>query len=271
MIVKQELINKIKDYFDLNIYETKVWLALLGKGIASAGEVATISGVPRSRTYDVLESLEKKGFIIMKVGKPIKYLAVPPEEVVERVKKKVMEDADTKTMLLEELRTSTVLDELNNLHKQGYDLIEPHDLVGSFKGRKTIHNQMESMIKKAKESVLIMTSSTGLLRKKNMIMESLLDFKGKKLDIKIAAPLTKDNIDVARELSKFAEVKHTTNNSRFCIIDGEKILFMVLDDSNTDSSYDFGIWAETKPFLSTIKRLFDSEWEKMTPLDKLNL
>ena len=25
MLVKQELISKIKDYFDLNIYETKVW------------------------------------------------------------------------------------------------------------------------------------------------------------------------------------------------------------------------------------------------------
>jgi len=40
--------------------------------------------VPRSRCYDVLESLEKKGFIISKIGKPLKYIAVPPEEVVER-------------------------------------------------------------------------------------------------------------------------------------------------------------------------------------------
>ena len=48
MLVKTELINKIKDYFDLNIYETKVWLALLGKGVASAGEVATISEIGRA-------------------------------------------------------------------------------------------------------------------------------------------------------------------------------------------------------------------------------
>lgn len=61
MLVKQELINKIKDYFDLNMYETKVWLALISKGVASAGQIAEMSGVPRSRTYDVLESLEKKG------------------------------------------------------------------------------------------------------------------------------------------------------------------------------------------------------------------
>jgi len=52
MIIKQELVSQIRDHFGLNIYETKVWLALLGKGIASAGEIAEISGVPRSRTYD---------------------------------------------------------------------------------------------------------------------------------------------------------------------------------------------------------------------------
>jgi len=46
MLIKQELINKIKDFFELNIYETKVWLALLGKGTASAGEIASMSGVP---------------------------------------------------------------------------------------------------------------------------------------------------------------------------------------------------------------------------------
>ena len=81
MIIKQELINKIKDYFDLNIYEVKIWTALLSRGIAAAGELSDISNVPRSRSYDVLESLEKKGFVMMKLGKPIKYIAVQPQEI----------------------------------------------------------------------------------------------------------------------------------------------------------------------------------------------
>ncbi len=86
MLVKQELVNKIKDYFGLNIYETKVWLALLGKGVASAGEIAEISKVPRSRTYDVLETLERKGFSIVKIGKPVKYIGIKPRIILERLK-----------------------------------------------------------------------------------------------------------------------------------------------------------------------------------------
>src|SRR4030042_38870 len=84
MILSQELINRIKDHFDLNLYETKVWLALLSKGVASVGEVAALSRVPRSRTYDVLESLEKKGFAIIRMGKPVKYLGGKPQIILER-------------------------------------------------------------------------------------------------------------------------------------------------------------------------------------------
>jgi UDP-N-acetylglucosamine 2-epimerase (non-hydrolysing) len=40
---------------------------LLSNGVSSAGEIAEISGVPRSRTYDVLEGLEKAGFVIQKL------------------------------------------------------------------------------------------------------------------------------------------------------------------------------------------------------------
>ena len=94
MIVQKDFLNKLKD-FGLNTYESKLWTALLSRGISTAGELSDIANVPRSRSYDVLESLEKKGFIIMKLGKPIKYVAVPPEEVLERVKKKVVNDADT--------------------------------------------------------------------------------------------------------------------------------------------------------------------------------
>jgi hypothetical protein len=44
---------------------------------------------------------------------------------------------------------------------------------------------------------------------------------------------------------------------------------MLIDDSKADPGYDFGVWAETKPFLSIFKRMFESEWEKMTPLNKI--
>ena len=130
---------------------------------------------------------------------------------------------------------------------------------------------MESMIRTAKNSIVLMTSASGITRKKEMLLEALEKAKEKQINIKIAATINKDNIKDAKDISKFAEIRHTNNSSRFCIIDGEKIMFMLLDDTKSDPNSDLGVWAETKPFLSTIKGLFDSEWEKMTPLSKIKV
>src|SRR3989338_5155735 len=94
MIVQEQFLKKLRSAFNLNIYEVKIWTALLSKGVASAGELSDISNVPRSRSYDVLESLEKRGFVLMKLGKPIKYIAVKPEEIFLREKKRLMDDAE---------------------------------------------------------------------------------------------------------------------------------------------------------------------------------
>src|SRR5574341_2230731 len=127
MIVQKDFLNKLKD-FGLNSYEAKLWTALLSRGVATAGELSDIANVPRSRSYDVLESLERKGFVVMKLGKPIKYIAVPPQEVLERVKKNMKEDADERIKRLEQLKSTDVLGELNVLHTQGVELVEPADL-----------------------------------------------------------------------------------------------------------------------------------------------
>src|SRR3989339_267614 len=86
MIVKEEFLGRLRKIFDLNLYEVKVWTALLSRGTSTAGELSSISDVPRSRTYDILESLEKKGFIVMKLGKPIRFEALTPS--LEKCKKR---------------------------------------------------------------------------------------------------------------------------------------------------------------------------------------
>src|SRR4051812_9254178 len=115
-IVQKDFLKKIKD-FGLNSYEAKIWTALLSRGVSTAGELSDIANVPRSRSYDILESLEKKGFIIMKIGKPIKYIAVDPHEVVDRVKKNVTIEAQRQAEVLDTLKDSDVLNELQMLHK----------------------------------------------------------------------------------------------------------------------------------------------------------
>ena len=154
MIIKEEFLKKLRSAFDLNEYEVKIWTALLSKGIATAGELSDISNVPRSRSYDVLESLEKKGFILMKIGKPIKYMAIKPAEIMSRLKKGLEFSIEEQVKSLENVKESETYKELDLLHKNGIEHIDPADLSGAVKGRTNINNQLDAILKKAKKSII---------------------------------------------------------------------------------------------------------------------
>lgn len=262
MIVQKNFLNKLKD-FGLNTYESKLWTALLSRGISTAGELSDISNVPRSRTYDVLESLEKKGFIIVKIGKPIKYIAVPPEEVIKRVKKKIHEEAQYRNELLEQLASSKLLDELTLLHNQGVEMIEPGDLSGSFKGRENIYTHMESMIKSAKKSISIMTTSSDIVKNYDALYSALKKAKDKGVSIRICAPLTKEQVKNIKKLSDLADIRVSNVDTRFMIVDESEFFFMLLDDRKVHSSYDVGIWVNTKFFSSSLAYFFNKEWAQL--------
>ena len=272
MIVKEEFLSQLRQFFGLNLYEVRVWTALLSRGVSTAGELSEIGNVPRSRAYDVLESLEKKGFVLMKLGKPIKYIAVEPPEVVERVKKYFRVIADTKIKRLDNLKTTDILTELNTLHKQGIQFIEPTDLSGAIRGRHNIYTHLETMIKKAEKSVVIMTTSKGLIRKVEALKPELEKLKKKNVKIKIAANMTKEAMDAANVIGKLAEVRVAENvSARFAIIDGKEVMFMVMDDKDVHPTYDIGIWANTPYFATALNELFEATWKDLPSVSKAKI
>jgi len=263
MIVQKHFLSKLKD-FDLNTYEAKLWTALLSRGISTAGELSDIANVPRSRSYDVLESLEKKGFIVMKLGKPIKYVAVDPQEVVERVKKRIREDAQKSEEVLESLKGSAVLKELEQLHTQGIELVEPTDMTGSFKGRSNIYTHMETMIKNAKESVDIMTTAEGLIRKHEALKNALEKAAKRNVKVRIAAPISDASSAAVKELGQFADVRNSGNNTgRFCVVDSKEITFMLMDDKTVHPTYDVGVWVNAPMFAQSLTQFFNDAWQGM--------
>lgn len=250
----------------LNSYEAKLWLALLSKGVAAAGELSDTAGVPRSRSYDVLESLEKKGFIIMKVGKPIKYIAVQPEHVIENVRKKLVEDAETQDKFLSRIEQSPLIDELKTIYKSGVSEIDPLDLTGSLKGRKNLYNHLERMIRAAEKSIVISTTTAGILRKKDALRKELRKAKERKVKIRIVANITPEAKPQIEELASVAEIRHSATPARFCVVDGKEAVLMPLDDEIANPATDMGIWVRSKFFASTFERLFDANWQDLKPV-----
>ena len=267
MLLQKNAINQLRD-FGLNTYESQLWTALLARGIATAGELSDITTVPRSRTYDILESLEKKGFIIMKLGKPIKYLTVDPESVLDRVRKKITENADIQTLIIKKLADSELLSELRLLHKTGIKKINPTEFSGMFKGRKNIQHYVDKKIKSAKKHVIVHTTESGLVQESESTRNAFRRAKNNGATIMIAAPITQENAKAVRELGKYAEVRCANSHGRFYIIDGEEIIFMLTNDTDVHQTYDSAIWVKSKFFATSMKKMFNGSWTKMKRVPK---
>ena len=253
MLIKQEMINKIKDYFDLNIYETKVWLALLGKGTASAGEIASMSGVPRSRTYDVLESLEKKGFAIIKLGKPVKYLGVKPKIILEKLKNNVRKDAEDKISNLLNIRKTNEFSELENLYNVGIDPVKREDVSAAIRGRSNITNYLREIIENASKEVILCTNADEVRMKLGLFIQTLEVLK--KANIKIKMALSGDTELINSLSDKLnVKIKKIDIDSKFFIIDRKEILFYL---SKTSSKDDIAIWLNSPFFSEAFASMFE--------------
>jgi len=258
MLVKQELLGKIRDYFDLNIYETKVWLALLGKGIASAGQIAEISRVPRSRTYDVLESLEKKGFAIVKLGKPVKYIGVKPHIVLEKLKNNVRKDAEEKIVTLSNLKSTAEFEKLEEFYREGLNPVKKEELSAALKGKSNISNYLREIIQNANKEVIICTNAEDMSAKLKLFQQTIEILNKSNITIKIA--LSGSDIMI-KKISTILniKIKKIDIDSKFFIVDKKEILFYLAKNSESEGEKkeDLAIWINSDFFAQAFSALFD--------------
>ena len=82
-----ETIIQIMKKYDFSEMETRVYTTLLEKGNLTGYEVSKISGVPRSKVYNILEKLLKKNLIVVNKSEPKLYHAISANEFLEKLEK----------------------------------------------------------------------------------------------------------------------------------------------------------------------------------------
>ncbi|MFB6216216.1 MAG: TrmB family transcriptional regulator [Candidatus Aenigmatarchaeota archaeon] len=267
MVASEEVLDQLKT-LGLNSYQRKLWTALLSNGTSTAGELSEISDVPRSRTYDVLESLEDLGLVKIQTGKPMKYMAVEPEEALERLKKKHKEEYEEMTNKIDRLKNTETFNELNQLHKSGVESTDPGEFTGALKGRYQVLQQMESMFKNAEEKIHLLTSGEGLKEIYNNHINHLKEAAERGVKIKIAAPVKDELEDIAESLSSLADIRHLSENEgplgRFSIVDGEEFTFALTHENEVDPTQDVAFWSKSRHAAGDVlEPLFEHYWNNL--------
>jgi len=267
-MISEKTLDALKS-IGLNLYERKLYASLLARGTSTAGELSEMANVPRSRSYDVLESLAEKGFVVVQHAKPLRYVAVPPEESLDRCKNKLKEKINTHISRIEDFKTSEALNELKSLHTEGVSLVDSADLTGSLKGRYAMHQQVETMIKNANESIDIITSEQGLREiytAHSGLIQNAID---KGIKVRVAAPVTSKNKEAADALSSVVDFKDVSSApqvpvARMFITDSKDVVFALTDDTQTHSSQDISFWTSSDHFGKAFaKPTFNMVWDSI--------
>ncbi|MBI4020647.1 MAG: TrmB family transcriptional regulator [Candidatus Aenigmarchaeota archaeon] len=259
MVAKTEVLDALKS-IGLNLYERNIYVALLAKGVATAAEVSEIAAVPRSRSYDVLESLAEKGFVIVQHSKPIKYVALKPSEAMERTKDVLTKKHEEILSRIDRVSESTILTELEKIHTEGLSFIQPTDMTGTLKGSRLITMQLQSMLKKATAQVEILTTEKGMADIHSNHFRTLKKLAKRGIKIKIAGPF-KDH-KVVKQLSEVADVRNIRAPvGRVAVVDGKHLL-MALTEDTVHESQDMALWTTSEHAVQSMAApLFSQVWK----------
>ncbi|MFB6158055.1 MAG: TrmB family transcriptional regulator [Candidatus Nanohalobium sp.] len=270
MVASNDTLDKLED-IGLNMYERKIYSALLGRSVSTAGELSEMTNVPRSRAYDVLESLAEKGLVVIKSSKPMEYVAIPPEQAIENIKAQHRQDLEEKLDKLEDFKDSEAVEELESLYDQGVELVDPAEMSGSLQGEHQINQHQGTMMQDAEESIKIMTSEDGLNDLLNNHSDLLQEARDKGVNVKVLAPVTDRNREAFDKIKDVAEVRDLQGadqkleevdvpEGRFTIVDDDALTMSMTHD-DVHSTQDTAFWTQSDHMAdSMLSPMFDVLW-----------
>ena len=141
--------KKVLHEVGLTEYETRAYLILLERGVMTASEVSEHGGIPYSKVYETLNSLEKKGWLEAEKGRPTRYFPKAPTESLEAAR-----------LRLEDMVNGwkhVVMSELQPLYEKR-ELMERPD-IWILRGEFSIMAKLKEMLDVAKTELLIAVPS----------------------------------------------------------------------------------------------------------------
>lgn len=129
----------------LTEYEARAYLYLLEKGVLTASEVSEHANVPYSKIYEVLNSLERKGWIETERDRPSRYYPKSPSEALGAVKLRLEDKVKS--------WETTVQNELQPLYEKR-EIREKPD-IWILRGEFNTLAKLREMLGKAKSELMI--------------------------------------------------------------------------------------------------------------------
>ncbi|WJI08949.1 TrmB family transcriptional regulator [Methanobacterium sp. CWC-01] len=237
----------------LTDYETRTYIALNSIISGTATEISLAANVPRSRIYQVLKSLNKKGFIETSRGKPLKFTVIPPRDVFRISRSQIKESMDLAET------------ELNTLYESKIPQVPAP--IWLIHGPDKVVNKELEIISRAKESLFVMGGFMfpgETLRLKNVMGKVIKKGVTTRLVTTPECEVDGTKVPVVDELKDIgAELKVFKIPYLKLVVRDKKemlIAFCKFRGESVVSESAIAIWNQYPEFVETISGIYDFIW-----------
>ena len=236
----------------------------LGKyGSKTSPEVCNSLNLPRTETYNVLNSLINRGIVISEFQHPTRYTALPMDKAILTMVNAAQEnvnDLAKKEIILAKLwnKIPSFVGEENESTTEKFQMLQ---------GTTRVHNKLREMINNTKNEFQIFCTETDLSK---FYYSDFLDMLGSmQADLKLIVSPTKKIPRYIRAIdeTKIRILANTdVENQCFIVKDNDEVLIYLRN--NEKSSKDaFAFWTNTGSLVKSMKNLFSYSWKNSLPLD----
>jgi HTH-type transcriptional regulator, sugar sensing transcriptional regulator len=234
----------------LTSYETKVYLSLLETGSMTASNISKKSSVPYSKIYEVLNSLEDKGWLEIDSSRPQKFFPKSPLTALEAMRMRIENDIrDNENLIVGEL--------MPIYQKSG---IREKPEIWVVRGIYNIAAKVSEIIQTCQHELLIALPHVAEnIAKPVQPMLRMLHERGVRITV-LASEET--NTDTVRAISRVAEVRLKNNMFGGGVIgDSKQVMILLGEGRNGNMNVEpIAIWAEHTGLAGFAKDYFHYLW-----------
>ena len=239
--------RKALEKIGLTSYEIKTYSALLKTGQINASDLSQKSGVPYSKIYEVLGTLEEKGWIGSDDSRPTQYFAKSPATAIQVTKQNVEQEFKNNEDVL--------LKELAPLYEQSGTSERPDIWVLS--GVVNIASKILEMVDSCRTEVMIAIPKVAEeLAKEALPKLRLLHDRGVDITILVSEDVDSNTL---KSLSRVAKVKAKKGLFGGGIISDKRYVVILLgeDLGASGSAEAVAIWADHSGLAGFAREYFE--------------
>lgn len=251
MAVSDETRRALRE-MGLTDYESRAYLILLTLGTMNASQLSNLADLPYSKVYNVLKSLERKGWINVEDGRPKIYHPKPPSEALEAMRLRLeanLRDSSKRALEgLQPLYQRTGLSEKSN--------------IWIVRGEFNILAKMKETLNESRREVML---AVPALPKPlvDTLITNLAHLKSRRVEVRL---MTTPGLDrrVLMELSRLGEVRMRDRMFGGGLIsDSMRVMLLLGGDEES-----LAIWADHTGLTGLSKEYFEYLWKDAKALEQ---